>query len=153
MLRDIRTWLRVAGGWLILAGLAQMGWHVWRLVFENGMIGLLEFAANAMQQARSLDPMRPTLWSQFRIFSVGLALLYLFAGATNLLVSSASDDRFLRRYALFATAFWTLAFVPFTLVDPIVQALVVAAIAVPLHGSAVLVSDGSSNGALGTDGA
>ncbi|MEM7415255.1 MAG: hypothetical protein AAF389_07150 [Gemmatimonadota bacterium] len=141
MLRDARSWLRLAGAWLILAGLTQMGWHVWRLVLENGMIGLLEFAANAMRQARSLDPMRPTLWSQFRLFSVGLGLLYLFAGAVNLLLATAdTDEGLLRRYALFATGFWTLAFVPFTLVDPIVQAWVVAAFAVPLHGSAVLVS-------------
>ncbi len=46
--------------------------------------------------------------------------------------------RTIRSIALLATVFWTLAFVPYAFVNPVIQPIVVALIAVPLHGIAFL---------------
>lgn len=149
MLRNPRFWLYVAGGWLVVAGLAHTAMHVWGFVMENGFgSGLRGFAMRAMKQAQSPDPLRPTLWRQLRVFSVSFGLLLFFAGAADLLLATISaPPRVLRAFTLFATAFWTLAFVPFAFVDPVIQPLTVAAVAVPLHGiahlAASMVEDGS----------
>ncbi len=47
----------------------------------------------------------------------------------------------LRSYALLGTVFWTAAFIAFAFVDPVIQPIVVAAIAVPLHALAWLTAD------------
>ena len=131
----------MAGAWLILGGLAHFGWHVWTLVYENGMIGLRDFAANAMQQARSPDPLQPSLWRQFRAFSSGFGLLLLFTGAVDwLMASRQTPDTTLKAYAVLATVFWAVAFVPYAFVDPIIQALVITALAVPMHGIVYLLA-------------
>jgi hypothetical protein len=39
------------------------------------------------------------------------------------------------------TVFWTAAFIPFAFLHPVVQPIVVAAIAVPLHALAWLTAD------------
>jgi hypothetical protein len=144
MSTEPRTWLRVAGGWLLLVGFAHLGSHTWTYVLENGMVGMQEFAMNAMKQAQSFDPLRPSLWRQFRVFSVSFALLLLFAGAVNLLIASrGTAQETIRSYALFATVFWTGAFIPFAFVDPVIQPIVVAVVAVPLHGIAYLTASKS----------
>jgi len=141
VLNNPRAWLRIAGGWLLLTGLAHLAAHTWGFVLENGMVGLREFAMNAMQQARSLDPLTPSLWRQFRLFSVSFGLLLLFAGAVNFLIASKSTGiETIRNYGLFATVFWTAAFIPFAFIDPVIQAIVVAVVAVPLHGIAYLTA-------------
>lgn len=141
MLRSPRVWLYVAGGWLIATGLAHMGAHVWTFVLENGMVGLREFAMNAMKQAQSTDPLRPSLWRLFRMFSVSFSLLLLFAGFANVLLAwTGAPARTLKVFALFGTVFWTLAFVPFAFVDPVIQPIVAAVIAVPLHAIAYVTA-------------
>jgi hypothetical protein len=141
MTTNPRTWLRIAGGWLLLAGFAHLTSHTWTYVLENGIVGMQEFAMNAMKQAQSFDPLRPTLWRQFRVFSVSFALLLLFAGSVNLLIASRSTaTETIRSYALFTTVFWTVAFIPFAFIDPVIQPIVVAVVAVPLHGIAYLVA-------------
>lgn len=134
MLRSPRVWLYAAGGWLILAGLAHAGTHVWTLVLENGMVGLREFAMNAMKQTQSGDPLSPSLWRVFRAYSVSFSLLLLFSGTVNLLLAAGgAPARTLRVMALFGTVFWTVAFIPFAFIDPVIQPIVVAIVAVPLH--------------------
>ncbi len=134
VLRSPRVWLRVAAAWLIVSGLTHLGWHVWTLVLENGMIGLREFAMGAMKQARSSEPLHPSLWRQMRAFSVSFGLLLLFAGAVDAFVSGSSIPRRAQRgYALLATVFWTLAFAPFAFVDPVIVPILISAVAVPLH--------------------
>lgn len=141
MLRNPRVWLRTAAAWLILAGLSHVGWHVWTLVLENGMVGLRDFAMNAMKQARSPDPLQPSLWRQMRAFSAGFGLLLLFGGAVDALLAGAATPKATQRgYALLATVFWTAAFVPFAFFDPVIQAMVVAAVAVPLHAIAFVAA-------------
>lgn len=145
MLRSPRVWLFAAGGWLIVAGLAHAAAHVWTFVLENGMVGLREFAMNAMKQAQSPDPLRPSLWRQFRLFSVSFSLLLLFAGSVNFLLAwTRAPLDFVRTFTLFATVFWTLAFIPFAFVDPVIQSIVVAAVAVPLHAIAFVTADFSA---------
>lgn len=135
MIRSPRVWLFVAGGWLVATGVAHMGAHVWVFVLENGIGGLREFAMNAMKQAHSADPLQPSMWRQFRTFSVSFGLLLLFTGAVDLVLAWLhADPRVVRAFALLGTLFWTAAFVPFALVDPVIQPIVVALVAVPLHG-------------------
>ena len=141
MLRSPRFWFAVAGGWLLLTGLAHTAAHVWTFVFENGMIGLREFAMNAMKQARSPDPLQPSLWNQFRTFSLSFSLLLLFTGGANLLFARIrASAETLRALALWGTVFWTVAFIPFAFVDPVIQAIVIAAVAVPLHAIAYVTA-------------
>ena len=141
MIRNPRFWFALAGGWLVFGGLAHAAAHTWSFVLENGMLGLREFAMNAMKQAQSPDPLRPSMWRQFRLFSTSFALLLLFTGGLNLLLARVPvPARTLRDIALFATVFWTLAFVPFALIDPVIQAIAVALIAVPLHGIAYVTA-------------
>lgn len=142
MLSSPRVWLYAAGGWLVLAGLAHTGAHVWTYVLENGLVGQREFAMNAMKQAYLLAPLQPTMWTMFRAFSVSFSLLLLFSGSVGItLARIASPPRVLRSYALLGTVFWTAAFIPFAFVDPVLQQIVVAAIAVPLHALAWLTAD------------
>ncbi len=141
MIRNPRVWLYVAGGWLIGAGLLHTAAHIWGFVLENGMLGMREFAMNAMKQARSTDALTPSLWRQFRLFSLSFGLLLLFTGWANVLLPSTSAPaRTLRAFALFGMIFWTLAFIPFAFVDPVIQAVVVAAFAVPLHALAYVTA-------------
>jgi len=141
MLRNPRFWLAVAGAWLIVTGLAHTTGHVWTFVLENGIGGLREFAMNAMKQARSPDPLTPSMWRQFRMFSVSFSLLLFFTGGLNILISRIeAPRRVLAHVALFGTVFWTLAFIPFAFVDPVIQSIVVAFIAVPLHAIAYVAA-------------
>ena len=96
----------------------------------------------AMKQAYSLEPLQPTMWTMFRAFSVSFSLLLLFSGSVGItLARIASPSRVLRSYALLGTFFWTAAFIPFAFVDPVLQQIVVAAIAVPLHALAWITAD------------
>lgn len=142
MLRNPRVWFYAAGGWLLLCAAAHATAHVWLFVLENEFYGLREFAMNAMKQAESPDPLRPSLWRHFRMFSVGFGLLMAFAGLTDLLLARPGvDDEIRRLFALMSTVFWTVAFGLFAFVDPVLQALLVAAVAVPLHGIAYVTVD------------
>ena len=97
---------------------------------------------NAMKQAYSLDPLQPSMWTTFLAFSVSTSLLPLFSGAVGITLAwIASPPRILRGYALLGTVFWTAAFIPFAFLHPVVQPIVVAAIAVPLHALAWLTAD------------
>ena len=59
------------------------------------------------------------------MFSVSFGLFFFFAGSVNVLLAwNSAPVRLVRTYALFATAFWTIAFVPFAFVDPVAQPLV-----------------------------
>lgn len=141
MSRSPGGWLKIAGLWLGLCGATHLGWHVWMIVLENGMVGLRDFAMNAMVQARFTDPLTTSLWRYFRFFSVAFGVLLVFAGAVNTLLSGRDVSRALqRRYALLSTFFWTFAFVPFAFTDLVLQGLAVSAVAVPLHGVAYLVA-------------
>ena len=142
MLRNPRVWLYAAGGWLVLMGLVHTGVHVWTFVLENGILGQREFAMNAMKQATSLDPLQPSMWTTFRAFSVSFSLLLLFSGSTAVMLAwVGSPPGILRSFALFGTVFWTAAFIPYAFVDPVIQSIVVAVIAVPLHALAWLTAD------------
>jgi len=141
MIRNPRLWLVVAGGWLVFCGLAHMSAHVWGFVLENGFGGLRAFAMNAMKQAHSADPLQPSMWRQFRMFSVSFGLLLFFAGLVDLVLAHIRADlAVVRAFALFGTLFWTAAFIPFAFVDPVIQPIVVALIAVPLHGITYLTA-------------
>ena len=140
MFRSGRMWLYVAGGWLLVAGLAHLGWHVWGVVLENDTsAGLRAFAMDAMKQAQSPDPLRPSMWRTYRVFSASLALLWLFAGVVDVVFAFLDvPTRVLGILALLQTTFWTVAFVPYAFVDPVLQPLVVVALSVPLHGIAYM---------------
>ena len=143
VLRSSRLWLYVAGGWLILGAVAHLGYHVWGLVLENDVSGgLRAFAMQAMKQAQSPDPLRPSLWRVFRLFSVSLGLLWLFAGIIDLVAAFGDvPDRVRSMLSLTQTIFWTLAFVPFAFVDPVIQPMIVVGLAVPLHGIAYITAE------------
>lgn len=142
MLRSPRVWMYAAGGWLLLAGLAHATAHVWLFVLENEFYGYREFAMNAMKQAESLDPLRPSMWRQFRMFSVGYGLLLGFAGVVDIVLArTAAQSSVLKSVALLGTVFWTIAFGLFAFVDPILQAILVSAVAVPLHAIAYVTAD------------
>lgn len=146
MLRNPRLWLYVAGGWLIVAALGHIGYHTWGLVLENDMVGgLREFAMNAMKQAESPDPLRPSIWRVFRLYSVSTALLWLLAGVIDVVFAFADVPARVRTtLALVQTVFWTFAFVPYAFVDPVIQPLLVVALAVPLHAIAYLTAEAST---------
>lgn len=141
-------WLYVAGGWLIVGGLTHLGYHVWGLVLENDISGgLREFAVNAMKQARSPNPLQPTLWRVFRLYSVSLGLLFLFAGIVDVVFAFSDVERRVRStLALVQTLFWTAVFVPFAFVDPVILPLVFVALAVPLHGIAYVTAAAKTDG-------
>ena len=131
-----------AGGWLLLCAAAHATAHIWLFVLENEFYGLREFAMNAMKQAESPDPMRPSLWRQFRMFSVGFGLLLAFTGLTTVLMAGERTTGETRRsFALLSTVFWTVAFGLFAFVDPVLQALLVSAVAVPLYGIAHVTAE------------
>lgn len=141
LLRSPRVWLYAAGGWLIVAGLAHGSHHVWTYALENGMIGLREFAMNAMKQADSFDPLRPSLWRQFRMFSASFSLLLILAGAVDVLLAALpAQASVLRAFALLGTIFWTVAFVPFAFPEPVLHGVAIAAVAVPLHAIAYVTA-------------
>ena len=126
----------------MLTGLAHTGAHAWTFVLENGLVGQREFAMNAMKQAYSLEPLQPSMWTLFRAFSVSFSLLLLFSGSVGVVLTwIGSPAHVLRSYALLGTVFWTAAFIPYAFVDPVIQPIVIAAIAVPLHALAWLTAD------------
>jgi hypothetical protein len=140
VLRSPRVWLVAAGGWLILAGLAHSTAHLWYYVLEHDLIGR-RFVVEAMKQASSADPLNPSLWRQFRAFSMGFALLFYFTGVGNLLLLwTKVPMETLRVFTLLETVFWTLAFGLFAFVDPVIQPIVVTAVAVALHGIAFVTA-------------
>lgn len=141
MIRNPRFWLAIAGAWLIVTGLSHTATHIWSFVLENGVGGLREFAINAMKQVRSPDPLTPSMWRQFRMFSVSFSLLLFFTGAIDLLFARMDAPRsVVANVALLGTLFWTIAFVPYAFVDPVIQPIVVAFIAVPLHAIAYVAA-------------
>lgn len=141
MLAKPHLWLRVAGAWLLAAGLAHLAGHYWSLVLENGSVGMREFAMTTMRQVRSPDPLNPSMWRQFRLYSATLGLLLLFAGSVAVVLSGRETPvGTMRRYALTATLFWTVYFLLCVFVNPVIQPLMIAAVAVPLHGGAYLAA-------------
>ncbi len=150
MIRNPRFWLYTAGAWLIALGLAHMAAHTWTFVLENGIGGLREFAMNAMKQAHSTDPLAPSMWRLFRMLSVSFGLLLIFSGAANVVLAwTGAPPRTLRAFALFGTLFWTLAFIPFAFVDPVIQPLVAAIVAVPLHAIAYVTAAAAADAEAG----
>ena len=141
-------WMYVAGGWLILGGLGHLGYHLWGLVLENDVAGgLREFAMGAMKQAQSPDFLRPSMWTVYRLYSVSMALLWIFGGLVDLVFALKDTPREVRaRLALLQTVFWTVAFVPYAFIDPVIQPLMVVAVAVPLHGIAYLTATAPEDG-------
>lgn len=134
MLRNPRLWLYAAGGWLLLSGVAQLGVHVWSFVLENGMIGRREFAMEAMKQALGPDPLLPSMWQLFRTFSASFGLLLVFAGVIDVILAwTAPPPRVIKAVAIAGTLFWTVAFVPYAFLDPVLRTLLIAIVAVPLH--------------------
>lgn len=134
-------WLRIAGGWLLLAGLVHLGTHYWSIVLENGSVGLRDLAMTAMRQSRSPDPLTPSMWREFRLYSATVGLLHLFAGSVSLVLAAHGTPlATARRYALTATVFWTAYFLLCVFVNPVIQPLVASAVAVPLHGTAFLAA-------------
>lgn len=134
MLRDPRVWMYATGLWLVLSACAHATAHVWSFVLENEMHGMREFAMNAMKQAQSSEPLRPTMWRQFRAMSMGFGLLLLFAGIVNILLAwTRAPHRTIAAFSLLATAFWTAAFGLFAFVEPVLQGVLVCVVAVPLH--------------------
>lgn len=141
MFRNPRIWLYAAGGWLIVTGVAHLAAHVWTFVLENGMVGQRDFAMNAMRQALSTDPLQPSMWQLFRSFSVSFGLLLLFAGTVDVVLAwTNAAARTMRSITLLGTVFWTLAFIPYAFIDPVLQPILVAIVAVPLHGIAFLTA-------------
>ncbi len=142
MLRNPRVWLVAAGGWLLVAALVHSSMHVWVFVLENELYGLREFAMNAMKQAESPDPLRPSLWRHLRMLSMGYGLLLWFTGVGNLLLwwTEVRTDA-VRTFTLLETVFWAFAFGLFAFLDPVLQPLVVSGVAVPLHAIAFLTAD------------
>ena len=141
MLRRPRVWLYAAGIWLIGGALAHAGAHVWTLVLENGMVGLREFAMNAMKQAVSADPLRPSLWQTHRMLSASFGLFLLFAGSVDVVLAWIyAPRRVVAALMLFATVFWTFAFVPLAFIDPVIQPVLIVIVAVPLHAIAYLTA-------------
>ena len=62
-------------------------------------------------------------------------------GVTRLLLARLDASRStLRAFALLGTVFWTIAFIPFAFVDPVIQAIAVSAVAVPLHALAYVTA-------------
>lgn len=142
MLRNPRVWLFAGGGWLILGGIGHTFVHVVTFVLEQGLEGQRDFAVRAMKAAISLAPLRPNMWTLFRTFSVAFALLLFFAGTADVLLAWLdAPPRVLKAFALLGTVFWTVAFVPFAFIDPVLHPIVIAAVAVPLHGMAWLAAD------------
>lgn len=142
MLRNPRVWMYAAGLWLVLTALAHTTAHVWSFVLENEMYGMREFAMNAMKQAQSTEPLRPTMWGQFRAMSMGFGLLLLFAGLTDIVLAwSRAPHRTLAAFSLLATAFWTVAFGLFAFVEPVLQGILVCVVAVPLHAIAYTTAE------------
>ncbi len=142
MLRNPRVWMYAAGLWLVLTGLAHATAHVWSFVLEHEMYGMREFAMNAMKQAQSTEPLRPSMWRQFRAMSMGFGLLLLFAGAVDILLARTdAPHRTVAAFALFATAFWTAAFGLFAFVEPVLQGVLVCVVAVPLHAIAYTTAE------------
>lgn len=132
--RSPRVWLYAAGSWLIVTAVAHSGGHVWTFVLENGLVGQREFAMNAMKQALSSDPLQPSMWRLLRMFSVSFSLFLIFGGAiTVMLTWMAAPLRLLRSVALFCTVFWTVAFGLYVFVDPVIQPILIAGVAVPLY--------------------
>lgn len=123
-----------------MGALGHLGWHVWGVVLEHDTAaGLREFAMNAMKQARSLDPLQPSMWRVHRLYSLSLALLWLLGALVDLVFTAIrAPRRVLASLALLQTLFWTLAFIPFAFVDPVIQPLIFVGGAVPLHGIAYL---------------
>jgi len=130
------VWAWAAGGWLILAGLTQGGLHLWQIVGEHGMVGLLEFAMNAMKQAFLREPLEPSLWRRHRMLSASLAFFFVGTGAVPcLLAGLGAPHRVLAGTALFQTTFWTSVFMFYAFSDPVLLPLVTSAVAAALHGT------------------
>ena len=142
MLRNPRVWMYAAGTWLVLTAIAHGIAHVWSFVMENEMYGMREFAMNAMKQAQSTEPLRPSMWRQFRAMSMGFGLLLLFAGMVDIVLAwTGTANRTLAALSLLATAFWTVAFGLFAFVEPVLQGVLVCVVAVPLHAIAYTTAD------------
>lgn len=81
------------------------------------------------------------MWLQFRMYSVSFGLMLFLAGSIDLLFARSDvPRRFQANIALLGTVFWTIAFIPYAFVDPVIQSIVVAFIAVPLHAIAYLTA-------------
>ena len=147
MLRSPRVWLYAVALWLTLAGLTQLCLHAWAYGLEQGMTSYGEFAVQAMRQARTADPLQPSLWRVFRAYSVSTGLLLVSCGITaGLIAREQVGPALVTAYGLAGTLFWTVAFLAYALIDPVILPLVTAGVAVPLHGIAYLTASAAASG-------
>lgn len=141
MLRNPRVWLYAAGGWLIVTGVAHLVYHVWYVVLETGMVGQREFAMGAMKQAFSFGPLQPSMWRVYRMLNASFGLLLVLVGTVEAALAwTNAEARTMRMVALLGTVFWTVAFAVYAFVEPVTQPLVIAVVAVPMHGIAYLTA-------------
>ena len=142
MLRSPSFWLRLAGGWLLIAGVAQLAIHLWSYALGHELVGLRELAMEAMRQARTTEPLAPSLWQIFRANGVTVGLLTGFLGVVPLLLAGPGAAPELRSsYAVAATVLWTVAFLLIALSDPVLLPMLTAGLAVPLHGLVYVTSE------------
>lgn len=134
MVSGHRTFLRVGGVWLLLAGIGHLVmFHWWGVMEGNG---------EAMQAAEIVRaaPGGEELWALFTQFSLAFALFLFLSGTASVIASRRSVAvREARHWSGFAGAFWLLTFVVF-LLEPVAVGLLIAGTAAFFHVAAFLVA-------------
>jgi hypothetical protein len=137
MVSGHRTFLRVGGIWLLLAGVGHLVmFHWWGVMNGNGE------AMQAVEGLRS-TPAGEELWALFTQFSLAFAL-FLFLSGTASVIASRKDVavKEARHWSGFAGGFWLLTFAVF-LLEPVPVGLLIAGTAAFFHVAAFLAaSDG-----------
>lgn len=127
---DSTAWLRVAGSWLVLAGVLHSWFHF--IFYEKigdfsiGRRALYEYMRAYDVSGGMPNPFGSSMWTMLSIYSISMSLLLLFAGLVTLMIAGVRDDRFKRGFALFSCVFWIAAVIVWMWLAPMIEQLIVA---------------------------
>lgn len=136
LLKRYSFWNKVASYFLIAAGSGHYIGHYVSYEDESQFsVGRLELAKR-MQAYISSGPLPVSMWTMLQMFSLSFGLLFILGGLTSLVLIRpdlplSSAERLMK----FNCIFWGTSFAIF-LIHPVIQPLVISAVASLLYGYA-----------------
>lgn len=147
MNKSFKTWFGLAAGFLLLSFLGHSLGHYTSYLNESGFDAeRMVWVTTMKNYSTQKIAIETSAWTMMSMYSLSLALQYLFGGLINfLLLKSEIPPAALRKIAGFNSTFWGITFLLVLVLNPVIQPLIISLTACLLFGMAFWKSEGKNN--------